>query len=105
MDINIKQFLGIVLGVVSNLSPYFALYMFSGWKTQKMSFFVGIIFGLAVGLAALIISIVTLKQAREEGEGKGKSIAGIIVSGYGLASCVIIGIVFGFVITLATSLR
>ena len=47
MDINIKQFLGIVLGVVSNLSPYFALYMFSGWKTQKMSFFVGIIFGLA----------------------------------------------------------
>jgi len=105
MDIHIKQFLGLVLGIVSIIFPYASFFSMFSRTSRSSGFFIGLAVGAVIGIIGLIISIVSIKQANLEGESKGKAIAGLVTSIVGILTCAGMGLVFGGTILLAANLK
>lgn len=84
-DYKSKQFFGFTLGLMGIIVSDLMLY--SGLGSLYLF---GLIIGFILGVVGLILSIVSLRQARDYGARIGLSVAGIILSCVGIFSAIMV---------------
>ena len=97
-----KQIAGLILGIFSFVIPYMAFYvgMFKSMGLLLVSLGVGFV----MGLIALILSVSSMRQARELGHSKAMSVGGIVTSIIGMVTSIGLGLIFGGTLLLASAL-
>ena len=103
-DSNVKQFVGMLGGIASLILPYLAFFMGFGNLGDPVFLAFPLVIAFVLGIVGIIVSAVSIKQAKEYGDGKVKGIIGLITSIIGILSSLIIFLVFGAVILIALNL-
>lgn len=99
-DSHVKQFAGMLCGIASVVFPSLT-YTFGRDSSNKVVYFIGIGIGFFIALAGLIISGISIKQAKEDGDNKVKGIIGLVTSIIGISSCLILCLIVGLILLIA----
>ena len=91
------------MGIFSIILPY-VVSSFLFQAGDGIMYLIGLGIAFVISIIGIIVAAVSIKKARDYGDGKVKGIIGLITSIVGALSCLILFLVFGSIIFLAMNL-
>ena len=99
-DSHVIQFTGMLFGIASVVFPYLALSLGRDRSTSLL-FYIGECVALFIAVIGVVLSGISIRLAKANGDNKVKGVIGLVTSIVGIASCLSLVLLIGLILVIA----